>query len=63
MKTVIMYKVCVPSMFAWPVTNVTIKVFFTKKAAEDFIDNYPNPFLKPLLTIYPEDVFDAPETD
>jgi len=63
MKTVTMYKVCVPSMFAWPVTNVTIKTFFTKKAAEDFIEEYPNPFLKPLLVIYPEDVFDAPETD
>lgn len=63
MKTITMYKVCVPSMFAWPVANVTIKVFFTKKAAEDFIKTYPNPFLKPLLTIYPEEVVDAPETD
>lgn len=63
MKTITMYKVCVPSMFAWPVTNVMIRMFFTKKAAEEFVDSYPNPFLKPLLAIFPEEVVDSPETD
>jgi hypothetical protein len=51
-----------PSMFAWPVHNVTIKTFFDKHSAEKYIEDYPNPFLKHLLVITMEEM-EYTETD
>jgi len=62
MKTTTIYKVCVPSMFAWPVNNVTLKTFFSKGAAEKYIDEYPNALVKPFLFISMENV-EYTETD
>ena len=45
------YKVCLPSYYAWPDKNVILKVCYTKEEAERFIESYPNMFLKMWLTI------------
>jgi hypothetical protein len=45
------YKVCLPSYYAWPNRHVILKVTYTKEEAEKFVQSYPHPFLKMWLTI------------
>lgn len=54
MPLVTIYKVTVPSYYAYPSWKVIIKVCYTKEEAERFIENYPNLFLRSWLKIEPE---------
>jgi len=45
------YKVCLPSYYAYPSSNVILKVCFTAEEAQAYIDTYPNVFLRMWLTI------------
>lgn len=56
------YKVCVPSYYAWPNKSIILNVSYTKEDAEKFIESYPNAFLKMWLTIE-TDVVSVQETD
>jgi hypothetical protein len=56
MPNVTIYKVTVPSYYAYPSWNVILKVCYTKSDAEKYIDEYPNVFMKPWLTISMETV-------
>lgn len=61
-KKITVYKVCVPSYYAWPPGNIILKVCYTKKEAENYVESYPNPFVKLWLTIE-SDVLRYEDTD
>lgn len=50
------YKVCLPSYYAWPPGKVILKVCYTEANAEIYVASYPNVFLKPWLTIESEEI-------
>ena len=56
------YKVCLPSYYAWPPGKVILKVCYTAEDAQRYIDEYPNPFMKVWLTVE-VDTIEYPETD
>lgn len=62
MMDVKIYKVCLPSYYAYPSSNVILKVCFTEAEAQAYIDTYPNPFLRMWLTIETANV-EYKETD
>lgn len=45
------YKVCLPSYYAWPSKNIILTVTYTEEDANKFILNYPNVFLRAWLKI------------
>lgn len=45
------YKVCLPSYYAWPSKNIILNVSYTKEDADKFVENYPNVFLRAWLKI------------
>lgn len=62
MTEVKVYKVCVPSYYAWPPGEIILKISYTREDAENYIKEYPNVFLRPWLTIKEEHI-DVRETD
>jgi len=50
------YKVNMPSIYAWPPGNVTLASFFLEADALDYINSYPNMLLRPFLMIDREDI-------
>lgn len=45
------YKVVLPSYYAWPNKNIILNVSYSEEDALKFIDSYPNMFLKLWLKI------------
>lgn len=62
MAKVKMYKVCVPSYLAYPTWKATIEICYTEEKAREYIKNYPNLLIQPLLFIEEYEV-ETPETD
>lgn len=60
--TVRVYKVCLPSYYAWPSKNIILNVSYSEDDAKKFIKNYPNIFLQSWLKIE-IDVVKVPDTD
>lgn len=56
------YKVCLPSYYAWPPGNVILKVAYDLESAKKYVENYPNPFLRPWLKIEIEEQYQG-DTD
>lgn len=56
------YEVVVPSIYAWPPGCLTLKVCFDEDTAQQYIDNHPNMFLRPFMSITTVER-DYPETD
>jgi hypothetical protein len=59
---VIVYKVTMPSLLAWPPGTVTLHVAFSPDAADKYIREYPNLFMRPLMKVEPCEE-DYQETD
>lgn len=49
------YKVVMPSWFIWP-GRVSLHVSYTYHGAQQFIEDYPNKWLAPYLTIEPQEL-------
>lgn len=60
--TVKIYKVTVPSIYAYPTWNIILKICYSEKDAKDYISSYPNPFIKSWLSIEVENI-SIQETD
>jgi hypothetical protein len=59
---VTLYKVCLPSLVAWPPGMVTLKVAFSEEEAELYIASYPNIFLRPFMKVLKQEL-SIQETD
>jgi hypothetical protein len=61
-----LYKVTIPSWavtwFPYSLNHICLNVSFLREDAEKYIEEYPNLFLRPLLSIEPTTV-DIQETD
>ena len=53
MEYLTVYKVAIPNWCIWP-WIITLKVCMTRESAQEYIDAYPNPFLRGYLTIEEE---------
>jgi hypothetical protein len=62
MEVMTVYKVTIPNWCIWP-GIITLKVCMTREAAQQYIDEYPNPFLRAYLTIEEEQTAVPYETD
>lgn len=56
------YKVCLPSYYAWPPGNVILTVTYDLESAKKYIEEYPNLFLRPWLKIEVDEQYRG-ETD
>jgi len=59
---VIVYKVTLPSLIAWPPGHIILNVSYTREAAEKYIESYPNALMRPFMKIVPDEA-DYVETD
>lgn len=62
MQTVKIFKVTVPSYYAFPTWKVILKLCYTEDDARKYIDTYPNIMLRPWLSVE-EEFIDIQETD
>lgn len=56
------YKVTLPSYYAWPTKNIILNVSYTEEDAKKFVESYPNLLLRPWLKIE-VDIVPVHETD
>ncbi len=56
------YNVTIPSWVVWP-WKVIVNVSYTREAAEQFIEDYPNRFLVPFMRIESQEIRAFRETD
>lgn len=54
--TVKIYKVTVPSIYAYPTWKVILNICYSENDARDYIEKYPNLFLKSWLSIETENI-------
>ena len=52
---VTVYQVILPSWFIWP-GKVSLDTFYTRAAAEDYIDTYPLKYLSPYMSIEKKEI-------
>lgn len=62
MEHIKIYKVTVPSYYAYPSWKVILKLCYSKDDAKKYIDTYPNVIMRPWLSIE-EEVVNVQETD
>lgn len=53
----IIHKVVIPSLIGWPSQEVILYLANTERAAQHYIDTYPNIFLRNYLKVVPELLF------
>jgi hypothetical protein len=58
----VVYKVMLPTWVLWP-GKVTLNISYTYQAAQQFIEDYPNKFLTPWMTIETQEIISYRETD
>jgi len=59
---VLIYKVTLPSWVCWPGV-VTLNISYTRAAAEQFIEDYPNKWMVPWMKIETQEIIQYQETD
>lgn len=62
MDTIKIYKVTLPSWYAYPSWRVILKLCYSKEDAKKYIDSYPNIFMRVWLNVE-EEYIDIQETD